>query len=173
MATDDKEDKVSYGHNDDSSWKDTTKYHEDGSSTTVRTKEMHGWDISFGETISSTENSPDGTSTPSSCCYITSACLDSMNIPMDCLEMKAMKTLTKDYILKSFSGKRDYVTYGKKEPKIVEAIRARPNSQRIWEEVYGKLREITSTIVSGDYQKGHSQYKELVLGLEAKFAKTA
>lgn len=169
---DDKKDKVSHGHNKDSAWKDVTKYHDDGFSTTTRYKEMHGWNISSGEKISTTENSPDGTSESStSCCFITSACLDSMGIPRDCPEMRAMKVLAKDYILKSFSGKRDFITYRRKAPKIVEAIRTRSDPWAIWEGVYGKLKGITVTIVSGDHQQGHRQYRNLVLSLEAKFVK--
>jgi len=160
--------------------KDTTYTKSDGSSRTVHQKVVNVplFGPSAGSVTGETRNHPDGTSTnhsesSSGCCYITSACLDSMGLPRTSLEMKAMKLLTKDYILKSFQGKKDYILYGRKAPGIVEAIKARPDSRRIWEEVYGTLKEITSTIISGDYQKGHSQYKGLVLGLEAKFAKTA
>jgi hypothetical protein len=106
-----------------------------------------------------------------SCCYITSACLDAMHLPRDSLEMKAMKLLTREHILKTFAGKRDYVAYGRKAPAIVSAIRSREDSQRIWERVYETLRNITATITSGDYQQGHAQYKDLVLRLESEFAR--
>ncbi|HME86892.1 MAG TPA: hypothetical protein VKE88_00585, partial [Candidatus Nanoarchaeia archaeon] len=72
----------------------------------------------------------------------------------------------------SFQGKRDYVTYGRKAPAIVQAIRARSDAPTIWQEVYGRLKEITTTI-SQSYAEGHKQYKELVLGLESQFLKTA
>ncbi|HME86872.1 MAG TPA: hypothetical protein VKE88_00480, partial [Candidatus Nanoarchaeia archaeon] len=40
-----------------------------------------------GEKLSSTHNNSDGTSEPDdSCCYITSACLDSVGVPRDSLE---------------------------------------------------------------------------------------
>ncbi len=102
-------------------------------------------------------------------CYITSACLDAMGLPRDSLELIAMKVLTKEHILKSFQGKRDYLSYGRKGPAIVQAIESRNDSHGIWKQVYEKLKDITATILSNDYEKGHGQYKDLVLGLEEAY----
>jgi len=108
-----------------------------------------------------------------SCCYITSACLDSMKLPRTSLEMKAMKVLTKDHILKSFSGKRDYIAYGRKAPAIVGAINSRPDSQKIWAQVYNSLKQVAVRVFAGEYVEGHGQYKALVLALENRFVKIA
>lgn len=99
-------------------------------------------------------------------CYITTACLDALSLPKDSLEMIAMKVLTKEHILKSFQGKKDYITYGRKAPVIVQAIESRDDSQDIWKRVYGALKNITSAVLSSDYERAHQQYKDLVLGLE-------
>lgn len=104
-----------------------------------------------------------------SCCYIVGACLDDLGLPRNSLEMKAMKQLTKNHILKSFSGKRDYVRYGKIGPSIVTAIRARTNSKGIWEKVHQTLQGIAPQIYEGKYQEGYQQYKGLVLELESQF----
>ncbi|MBU3913383.1 MAG: hypothetical protein KKE50_04800 [Nanoarchaeota archaeon] len=104
-----------------------------------------------------------------SCCYVTTACLDALGLPRDSLEMRAMKTLTREHILKSFSGKRDYVLYGRKGPLIVQAIGAREDSQGIWKRIYEKLQDVTSSVLSSNYERGHQLYKELILGLEAQF----
>jgi len=114
-----------------------------------------------------------GSSSGGSCCYITTACLDALGLPRNSLEMQAMKVLTRGYILKSFSGKREYVQYGRKAPGIVQAINSREDALSIWERVYEKVREVTTSVLSGNYAKGHQQYKDLVLGLEEKFAKAS
>jgi hypothetical protein len=113
-----------------------------------------------------TENDTDS---GSSCCFITSACLKSMNLPMDSLEMKAMQDLAKNYVLKSFKGMREYVKYHKNAPGIVTAINSRADSSNIWSNVYANLQGIAKTIMSGDYQTGQSQYKDLVNRLENEF----
>ncbi len=104
-----------------------------------------------------------------SCCYVTSACLDDLGLSRDCDEMRAMKDLTKNHILKSFSGIRDYVRYGRRAPAVVEAIRSRTDSREVWQGVYGSLKEVTSKIVSGAYEAGYQAYKDLVLNLENRF----
>ncbi len=102
-------------------------------------------------------------------CYITTACLDAIGLPRDSLEMKAMEVLTKEHILKSFQGKKDYVIYGRKAPLIVQAIKSRDDSQDVWKRVYGTLRNITSAVLSSDNERAHKQYKDLVLGLEKEY----
>jgi len=102
-------------------------------------------------------------------CYVTTACLDALGLPRDSLEMKAIKVLTRDHVLKSFSGKRDYVSYQTKGPAIVQAIASQENPQGIWDGIYQRLGDVTASVLSNDYEKGHNQYKELILGLEKQF----
>jgi hypothetical protein len=104
-----------------------------------------------------------------SCCYITSACLDDLDLSRDCPEMQAMKTLTKEHILKSFSGKRDYVRYGKIAPRIVQSVRSKSDYRETWKQVYETLREVTCAVASGNYVEGQRKYKAMVLGLESRF----
>ncbi len=121
---------------------------------------------------SSSSGGSSGGGGSSSCCYVTTACLDALGLPRDSLEMRAMKLLTKEHILKSFSGKRDYVWYGRNGPAIVRAIESRPDSKAIWKGVYEKLRDVTSSVLSKNYEGAHRLYKGLVFGLEEQFVKT-
>lgn len=100
-------------------------------------------------------------------CFITTSCLRALNLPKNSLEFKAMKVLTREYILKSFHGKRDYVKYIKKAPQIVESIRAREDSQKIWEEVYSKLGHIADLVSNKKYREGYQSYRSLVMNLDA------
>jgi len=102
-------------------------------------------------------------------CYVTTACLDALGLPKDSLELGAMKVLTRDHILKSFSGKRDYIAYGRKGPAIVQAIESREDSLGIWGRIYETLKDVTASVLSGNYERGHQSYKELILDLEKQF----
>jgi len=108
-----------------------------------------------------------GSSGGDSCCYVTTACLDAMGLPRDSLEMKAMKILTKEHILKSFQGKRDYILYGRKAPRIVSEIESRSDSKEIWGRVYEKLKDITRTVFGGELERGYQSYKSLVNELDS------
>ena len=90
---------------------------------------------------------------------------------MDGLEMKAMKTLTKNHILTTFSGKRDYVEYQRRGPVIASAIQSREDSDSIWRDVYENLKKVTAKVLSGDYTGGHESYKGLMLSLENQFVR--
>jgi len=105
----------------------------------------------------------------SSGCYITTACLDAMNLPRNSLEMRAMKILTRKHILRSFSGRRDFLLYGRKAPVVVQAIEARSDAREIWNGVYERLKSVTENTVSGNYKTAHEEYRDLVLGLEREF----
>ena len=111
----------------------------------------------------------DGDKKDDSCCYITSACLKSLGLTQNSLEFKAMKTLTKEHILKSRQGKRDYIIYGRKAPGIVERIGARIDAEKIWEKAYEKLETITELVLSGRYEEGYQSYKSLVIELGEQF----
>lgn len=123
------------------------------------------------EEKSSQKEEEESSSSSDSCCYITSACLDDLKIPRTCPEMKAMKILTKDYVLQSFSGRKDYIKYGRIAPKIVTAIRASTDYMEAWRKVYETLKKVSDTTMKGRYRESHQQYKSLVLGLEAEFLK--
>ena len=103
-----------------------------------------------------------------SCCFITTACLRALNLPEDSLEFKAMKVLTKEHILKSMQGKRDYITYNRIAPAIVGRIESRDDSKKIWSKVYESLSSVAQLVFQERYAEGHSEYKRLVKELEVQ-----
>ena len=102
-------------------------------------------------------------------CHLTTACLKALNLPEDSLEFKAMKILTKEHILKSRQGKRDYILYNRNSPRIVNEIETRNDSQEIWRKVYEKLRNVARLVFNGNYEKGYQSYKSLVNELNEHF----
>lgn len=114
-------------------------------------------------------DSDDSSSSDDSCCYITTACLKSLGMPEDCLEFKAMKILTKEHILKSRQGKRDYVSYGRKSPAIVKRIEARTDAREIWTGVYEKLKDVAKLVFDKNYEGGYQSYRSLVIDLNERF----
>lgn len=122
----------------------------------------HGRNDRGREDSSDTSDKPCG-------CYITTACLEARGIPVkDSLEYRTIKDLTKNHILASFSGKRDYVKYNKIGPGIVEAVNARSDSQEIWGGVYSDLQNVSGLVLQGMYEAGHQAYKRMVGSLQEK-----
>ncbi|MEK6953269.1 MAG: hypothetical protein AABX29_09740 [Nanoarchaeota archaeon] len=101
------------------------------------------------------------------CCYLVTACLDNLGIARETsLELAAMKQVTKEHILASRQGKRDYLLYQRKGPEIVSKIEARSDSKEIFGRVYDRLKDISRTIFNGELDKGYQDYRGLVLELE-------
>ena len=110
-----------------------------------------------------------GSGSSGACCFITTACLRALNLPEDSLELRAMKTLTKEHILASRRGKRDYILYGRIAPQVVETIESRNDSREIWKSVYGRLQGITQLVSDGAYEEGYRSYKSLVRDLRQAY----
>ncbi len=108
-------------------------------------------------------------SNSSACCFITTACLRALDLPEDSLELRAMKTLTKEHILTSRHGMRDYILYGRIAPQVVDAIEARSDSREIWKGVYNRLQGITQLVNDRSYEKGYECYKSLVSDLRQAY----
>lgn len=123
----------------------------------------------WGRDHRDSDDSSGSSSSDDSCCYITTACLKSLRMPEDSLEFKAMKTLTKEYILKSRQGKRDYVSYGRKSPAIVKRIEARTDAREIWTGVYEKLKGVAKLVLNKNYEGGYQSYRSLVIDLNERF----
>ena len=97
------------------------------------------------------------------CCFITTACLEDLGYnPSETEEMRAMKIVTKNHVLKSRAGMRDYIKYGRIAPGIVAAIRGRGDTEQIWRRVYEKLKDVSIAVFEGDLDKGYQRYKALV-----------
>lgn len=102
-------------------------------------------------------------------CYLTTACLEAMGIPQEeSQELEAIKLVTKEHVLRSREGKRDYILYHRKAPRIVSKIESRADSRKIWERVYERLRDITQTISNGELERGYQCYKSLVIELDSQ-----
>lgn len=91
----------------------------------------------------------------SSGCYLTTACVDAMEFPDDCLELQTMRRLRDEYILPNIENGRKIVEeYYAKAPQIVSAINAKENSIEIWKDIY--LNEITPCVKTALQEGFHS-----------------
>lgn len=122
-----------------------------------------GYDEGSKRRYKSDDNSDSGSEGgSSSCCFITTACLEALALPKNSLEFIAMKTLTKEHILKSRQGRRDYIRYNRVSPEIVNRINARADSLEIWKAVYERLRETALLVLDSRMEEGYRTYKQLV-----------
>lgn len=99
-------------------------------------------------------------------CFIVTACTESTGLSAKRLELKALCQMKKEYVTKSQETMRDLVKYNKLAPQIVNAINSRKDAKDIWTKVYNSVAEAVKMIKQGNYEKGFTKYKSIVLELK-------
>lgn len=108
----------------------------------------------------------------SSGCYLTSACVHSVGLPDDCVELKTLRGFRDSYMKQSEEMRGDIAQYYSTAPKIVEKINQDNNSINIWKRIYEELvKPSVEYIKIGKYENAYLLYKEYALQLESVFLK--
>lgn len=111
-----------------------------------------------------------GDSGSSGACFLTSACTEAKGLPDDCDELTTLRRFRDSYLKNRDNGEADIKEYYEKAPIIVSAIKARENSQELFERIYEELvLPCVKMIKGGDHEGAYKTYKEYVIGLERQY----
>jgi len=102
-------------------------------------------------------------------CFITEACVQTMNLPDNCRELQTLRWFRDNYLKKSKEGRKILKEYYKIAPKIVEEIIRRPDSNKIFKEIFKQIRKIVSQIEEGDFKNSIKIYERMILKLKKKY----
>ena len=72
-------------------------------------------------------------------CYLTSACVEAMGKPDDCLELTTLRNFRDTWLVEQPGGKEEIQRYYEVAPVIVERIRQKGNPGKLFEEIYQTL----------------------------------
>ncbi|MBU2104642.1 MAG: hypothetical protein KKF67_02625, partial [Nanoarchaeota archaeon] len=115
---------------------------------------------------SSSDNSSGGSS---SICYLTTACVDSMGLNDNCLELNVLRKFRDNVLLPSIS--QVVKEYYAMAPDIISAINDKDNSKEIWENVYKDITRAVSLVFRGDFNRAFNHYQQMTLGLKENYLK--
>lgn len=107
-------------------------------------------------------------SSSSSICYLTTACIKSMNLPDNCLELRILRNFRDKILMEDYTGRKVVKEYYKIAPLIVESINKREDSQSIWKSVYNNIRKAVSLVKSRNFNSAFEHYKEMALNLKER-----
>ena len=111
-----------------------------------------------------------GDSGSSGACFLTSACTEAKGLPDDCDELTTLRRFRDSYLKNRDNGEADIKEYYEKAPIIVSAIKARENSQELFERIYEELVLPCVKMIKGeDHEGAYKTYKEYVIGLERQY----
>ena len=109
-------------------------------------------------------------SSGSSGCYLTTACIASRGLPDDCAELQTLRTFRDSYLAALPNGKTEIEQYYQMAPGIVAAIDRQADSRKIWDQIYTELiLPCARMIHAQENQPAYRLYKAYSMALQEKY----
>mgnify|MGYP004458332171 FL=1 len=103
-------------------------------------------------------------------CYLTTACVNTKNLPDDCRELTVLRSFRDGYLVNQPDGEAEVQEYYRTAPKIVEIIDHQNNRDEIYEDLYSNvISPCVELIEQGNNAEAYDKYKKMVKDLEKKF----
>jgi hypothetical protein len=112
----------------------------------------------------------DSSSSSSGGCYLTTACVNAMGFSDNCFELTVLRNYRDSILLKTPHGKKAIREYYIIAPQIVSAINALGiNAKSIWAGTYVEISKAVSLVLSKDFDKAYSHYKNMTQNLMRRY----
>jgi len=104
-------------------------------------------------------------------CFLTTACVDTMGLPDDCMELEAMRSLRDDYILKEVeNGEKIVEHYYEVAPKIIEIINEKSDHEQIWRDLYEyEIVPCAEMVCQKEQEAAFKKYSDMLEKLEKEY----
>ena len=103
-------------------------------------------------------------------CYLSTACIEAMNLPDDCYELNLLRQFRDNYVLATEEGKKDIAHYYAVAPVIVSKIKLARDSQETLSRIYSTLIiPCVNLIEAGKLSEAYTLYKEFSTELEKEY----
>ncbi len=130
-----------------------------------------GRDANFGRSESNnSENPSTGEVQNNGGCYLTTACMQhfAQQFNDKCYELQLLR-----WFRNNFVSEEDIAHYYETAPIIVDAINQLPNNNVIYSQIYFDIIEYcVKAIEQGQYDIAYKRYKDSILALEEKYARS-
>ena len=103
-------------------------------------------------------------------CYLTTACVEHMGLPDDCMELTTLRSFRDQYLANTENGEEEINDYYKTAPKIVSTINSSPNAKTVYQEMYAEvIVPCVELIKENKNEEAHEKYKAMVNSLKNKY----
>ena len=103
-------------------------------------------------------------------CFLTSACVEAMNLPDNCKELSVLRHFRDTYLAQQPCGKCEINHYYHIAPMIVEKIRESADATVIFTRIYNELvLPCVAHIEGNNLEAAHQLYKQYTLSLEKQY----
>lgn len=115
-------------------------------------------------------DTPNKRSLDATCCYLTTAACEAMGRPDDCAELETLRWFRDRVLLTRQEGVRDVETYYRTAPAILASLDQSPCRTALLTGLFHTwILPSVASIRSGDYDRAHRIYRDMVLTLLRRF----
>lgn len=100
-------------------------------------------------------------------CYLTTACIDAMDLPDNCFELETLRGFRDKVLLPEPSGRKAVEEYYQVAPDIVQGINEQSGSKGVWQSTYRDIRTAIGLIFRGDFNGAFNHYKDMTERLKS------
>ena len=102
-------------------------------------------------------------------CYLTTACIEAMQLPDDCYELQTLRKFRDDFVAQMPDGRKMIEEYYETAPEIVIAINAKGNGNEIFKGLFSEINDIVLLIEDGKSAEAVLAYRNLTLSHKNKY----
>jgi len=102
-------------------------------------------------------------------CYLTTACVEAMQLPDDCHELQTLRNFRDGYVSGTLAGRELIKEYYNIAPRIIEAVNSTGNGPGIFMNLYSEISEIVSLIDKNKPAEAYQSYCDMTLRLKKKY----
>jgi len=102
-------------------------------------------------------------------CYLTTACVDAMSLPDNCLELSVLRNFRDKILMPTSKGRKSVGEYCRIAPEIVQSVNEGEDAQNIWQSTYKDIRHAVSLVLSGNFEGAFEHYQQMTSKLRDKY----
>lgn len=111
-----------------------------------------------------------GETSSSGGCFLTSACVEAMGLPDDCVELTTLRRLRDEWLVLQPGGQAEIDEYYRIAPCIVEKLHSEPDGLEILRRMYREqILPCVTDALAGKPADAHRRYREMVDALKEKY----
>lgn len=112
-----------------------------------------------------------GATNSSSGCFLTSACVEAMGLPDDCMELTTLRRLRDEWLAHQPGGQAEIDEYYRIAPSIVAKLHAAPDGMETLRRMYAEqILPCVADAQAGKSEAAHRRYRAMVDELKKRFA---
>lgn len=102
-------------------------------------------------------------------CFLSTACIETQNLPDNCYELQLLRKFRDDFVLNLPKGKQILKKYYRIAPEIISAINQNKNRKKVYENLFKNIQQSCKLIERNRFNDAFLLYANTVKQLSIRF----